>query len=109
MGLQYPDEVLKASVCYILRRIWEVHTAAQSLPTPLRDGMARSVLLTLHHASTPQLTINCLGEGVLSARRNVVTMRLVKKKRERGKWEIFDNGPSDVREWECGLDKDGMK
>ncbi|XP_048100983.1 meiosis inhibitor protein 1 [Alosa alosa] len=61
VGLQYPDEVLKASVCYILRRVWEVPAATQSLPTPLRDSMARAVLHTLHHASTPQLTINCLG------------------------------------------------
>ncbi|KAL2100972.1 hypothetical protein ACEWY4_002733 [Coilia grayii] len=61
VGLQYPDQELKASVCYILRRVWEVPAAVQSLPTPLRDGMARSVLHTLDQASTLQLTINCLG------------------------------------------------
>ncbi|XP_028841752.1 meiosis inhibitor protein 1 [Denticeps clupeoides] len=56
-GLLYPDEELKASVCYVLKRLW----CAVVVPLALRDKMALSLLQTLANACTPHLTINSLG------------------------------------------------
>ncbi|XP_023685615.2 meiosis inhibitor protein 1 isoform X2 [Paramormyrops kingsleyae] len=61
MALLPQDEALKASVCYVFHRVWVCVGAAQALPPALRDRVCIQVLHTLHHACSPQLTINCLG------------------------------------------------
>ncbi|KAG5832454.1 hypothetical protein ANANG_G00291340 [Anguilla anguilla] len=57
----FPDEALKSSVCYIFRGVWGCEGAGQSLPPALRDRLCALLLQTLSSASTPHLTVNCLG------------------------------------------------
>lgn len=62
MALLPQDEALKASVCYVFHRVWACVGTAQALPPALKDRVCIQVLNTLHHACSPQLTINCLGK-----------------------------------------------
>ncbi|KAM4635612.1 meiosis inhibitor protein 1 [Polymixia lowei] len=62
-ALLYPDEGLRASVFYVWQRVCGAAggSAAQSLPSALRDRVCAALLRTLDNACSPQLTINCLG------------------------------------------------
>ncbi|KAL4658035.1 meiosis inhibitor protein 1 [Arapaima gigas] len=61
MALLFPDEQLKSSVFYVFRKVWGCARAAQVIPFPLRDRLCALLLHSMHHACSPQLTINCLG------------------------------------------------
>ncbi|KAJ8254328.1 hypothetical protein COCON_G00209400 [Conger conger] len=61
VALQFPDEALKSSVCYIFIGVWGYEGAGQTLPPALRDRLCALLLQTLSSATTPHLTVNCLG------------------------------------------------
>ncbi|XP_059203995.1 meiosis inhibitor protein 1 [Centropristis striata] len=62
-ALLYPDEALKASVLYVWLKLFGAAggSAAQSLPTAIRDRVCILLLQTLAKASSPQLINNCVG------------------------------------------------
>ncbi|MBN3315089.1 MEII1 protein, partial [Atractosteus spatula] len=60
-GLLFPDEAVKASVCYLYGRLWSCGAAVERLPAALRDRLCRLLLSALSHAQSRELHINCLG------------------------------------------------
>ncbi|XP_029364949.1 meiosis inhibitor protein 1 [Echeneis naucrates] len=62
-ALLYPDEVLKASVVFVWLKLFGAAggSAAQSLPTTIRDRVCILLLQTLTNAGSPQLINNCTG------------------------------------------------
>ncbi|CAJ1075805.1 meiosis inhibitor protein 1-like isoform X1 [Xyrichtys novacula] len=62
-SLLYPDEMLKALVLFVWLRLLGSAggSAAQSLPTAIRDRVCVLLLQTLANASSPQLINNCAG------------------------------------------------
>uniref|UniRef100_A0A8P4KL06 Meiosis inhibitor protein 1 n=1 Tax=Dicentrarchus labrax TaxID=13489 RepID=A0A8P4KL06_DICLA len=62
-ALLYPDEALKASVLYVWLKLFGTAggSAAQSLPTAIRDRVCILLLQTLANASSTQLINNCVG------------------------------------------------
>ncbi|XP_068434183.1 meiosis inhibitor protein 1 isoform X2 [Clinocottus analis] len=62
-ALFHPDETLKASVLYVWLKLFGTAggSAAQSLPTAIRDRVCVLLLQTLANASSPELIKNCVG------------------------------------------------
>ncbi|XP_029293654.1 LOW QUALITY PROTEIN: meiosis inhibitor protein 1 [Cottoperca gobio] len=62
-ALLYPDEALKASVLYVWLKLFGTAggSAAQSLPTAIRDRVCVLLLQTLANAGSPKLINNCVG------------------------------------------------
>lgn len=64
-ALLHPNEALKTSVLYVWIKLLKTisSSAAQSLPTVIRDRVCIVLLQTLTNASSPSLINNCVGKG----------------------------------------------
>ncbi|XP_005468492.1 meiosis inhibitor protein 1 isoform X5 [Oreochromis niloticus] len=62
-ALLFPDEALKGAVVYVWLQLLGAPggSAAQSLPSAVRDRVCNVLLKTLANASSPQLLRNCVG------------------------------------------------
>ncbi|CAH2312236.1 meiosis inhibitor 1 [Pelobates cultripes] len=60
-GLMYPNEEVKAAVCYLYGKLYSSSTAAQILSAHFSDNLCGAFLATLESAQTKELQINCMG------------------------------------------------
>ncbi|XP_071983762.1 meiosis inhibitor protein 1 isoform X2 [Engystomops pustulosus] len=60
-GLMYPNEVLKASVCYLYGKLYSSSAAALKLTDHFTNTLCELFLATLENAQTKELQINCMG------------------------------------------------
>ncbi|XP_043929868.1 meiosis inhibitor protein 1 [Protopterus annectens] len=61
MGLLFPDEGVKASVCYIYGKLYSLPSAVEKLTTHFTEKLCSLFLSTLENAQSRELQINCLG------------------------------------------------
>lgn len=63
-ALLFPDEALKGAVVYVWLQLLGAPggSAAQSLPSAVRDRVCNVLLKTLANASSSQLLRDCVGE-----------------------------------------------
>ncbi|XP_042803900.1 meiosis inhibitor protein 1 isoform X2 [Panthera leo] len=60
-GLVYPNEGVRASVCYLYGKLYSSPVAAEMLSGHFREKLCPLFLSTLDGAQTKELQINCLG------------------------------------------------
>ncbi|XP_068955461.1 meiosis inhibitor protein 1 [Petaurus breviceps papuanus] len=60
-GLMYPNEALKAAVCYLYGKLYSSPTVAEKLSGHFREKLCPLFLTTLDNAQTKELQINCMG------------------------------------------------
>nr|XP_020838400.1 meiosis inhibitor protein 1 isoform X3 [Phascolarctos cinereus] len=60
-GLMYPDEAVKAAVCYLYGKLYSSPTVAEKLSGHFREKLCPLFLTTLDSAQTKELQINCMG------------------------------------------------
>ncbi|XP_072277032.1 meiosis inhibitor protein 1 [Pyxicephalus adspersus] len=60
-GLMYPNEELKAAVCYLYGKLYSSQPATKQLSVHFTDKLCRLLLATLENAQTKELQINCMG------------------------------------------------
>nr|XP_014353984.1 PREDICTED: meiosis inhibitor protein 1 [Latimeria chalumnae] len=60
-GLTYPDEQIKAAVCYVYGKLYNSPTAAEKLALHFTDKLCSLFLSALENAQTRELQINCMG------------------------------------------------
>ncbi|KAM4652023.1 meiosis inhibitor protein 1 [Discoglossus pictus] len=60
-GLMYPNEAVKAAVCYIYGKLYSSPSAAEKLSSHFTDKLCGIFLATLENAQTKELQINCMG------------------------------------------------
>ncbi|XP_041446572.1 meiosis inhibitor protein 1-like [Xenopus laevis] len=60
-GMIYPNEVVKAAICYLYGKLYSVPSAAEKLSTHFSDKLCGLFLATLENAQTKELQINCMG------------------------------------------------
>lgn len=61
-GLVYPNEGVRASVCYLYGKLYSSPVAAEILSGHFREKLCPLFLSTLDGAQTKELQINCLGK-----------------------------------------------
>ncbi|XP_069823398.1 meiosis inhibitor protein 1 isoform X2 [Dendropsophus ebraccatus] len=60
-GLMYPNEGLKAAVCYLYGKLYSSPAAALKLTDHFMNKLCELFLATLENAQTKELQINCMG------------------------------------------------
>ncbi|XP_036616179.1 meiosis inhibitor protein 1 [Trichosurus vulpecula] len=60
-GLMYPNEALKAAVCYLYGKLYSSPTVAEKLSGHFREKLCPLFLTTLDNAQSKELQINCIG------------------------------------------------
>ncbi|KAM8930682.1 LOW QUALITY PROTEIN: meiosis inhibitor protein 1 [Pelodytes ibericus] len=60
-GLMYPNEAMKAAICYLYGKLYSSPTAAETLSVHFADKLCGLFLATLESAQTKELQINCMG------------------------------------------------
>ncbi|XP_074077184.1 meiosis inhibitor protein 1 [Macrotis lagotis] len=60
-GLMYPNEAVKAAVCYLYGKLYSSPTVAEKLSAHFREKLCPLFLTTLDKAQTKELQTNCLG------------------------------------------------
>ncbi|NXO17437.1 MEII1 protein, partial [Oriolus oriolus] len=61
MGLMYPNEAIKAAVCYLYGKLYSSPVGTERLSGHFEERLCGVVLNTLGCAQTKELQINCLG------------------------------------------------
>ncbi|XP_044535239.1 meiosis inhibitor protein 1 [Gracilinanus agilis] len=60
-GLMYPNEAVKAAVCYLYGKLYSSPTVAEKLSGHFREKLCPLFLTTLDNAQTKELQVNCMG------------------------------------------------
>ncbi|XP_056653417.1 meiosis inhibitor protein 1 isoform X2 [Monodelphis domestica] len=60
-GLMYPNEAVKAAVCYLYGKLYSSPTVAEKLSDHFREKLCPLFLTTLDNAQTKELQVNCMG------------------------------------------------
>ncbi|XP_030069329.1 meiosis inhibitor protein 1 [Microcaecilia unicolor] len=60
-GLMYPNEGLKAAVCYLYGKLFSSRSSAEKLSVHFSEQLCGLFLATLENAQSKELQINCLG------------------------------------------------
>ncbi|XP_051818169.1 meiosis inhibitor protein 1 [Antechinus flavipes] len=60
-GLMYPNEAVKAAVCYLYGKLYSSPIVAEKLSGHFREKLCSLFLTTLDNAQTKELQINCMG------------------------------------------------
>ncbi|KAM5148062.1 meiosis inhibitor protein 1 [Mantella aurantiaca] len=60
-GLMYPNEALKATVCYLYGKLYSSPTSTKKLSVHFADKLCKLLLATLENAQTKELQINSMG------------------------------------------------
>ncbi|NXA39432.1 MEII1 protein, partial [Eudromia elegans] len=61
MGLTYPNEGVKAAVCYLYGKLYSSPVGTERLSAHFTEKLCALFLNTLDHAQTKELQVNCLG------------------------------------------------
>ncbi|XP_010222804.1 PREDICTED: meiosis inhibitor protein 1 [Tinamus guttatus] len=61
MGLTYPNEGVKAAVCYLYGKLYSSPVGTERLSAHFTEKLCALFLNTLGHAQTKELQVNCLG------------------------------------------------
>uniref|UniRef100_A0A8B9M870 Meiotic double-stranded break formation protein 1 n=1 Tax=Accipiter nisus TaxID=211598 RepID=A0A8B9M870_9AVES len=61
MGLAYPNEGIKAAVCYLYGKLYSSPVGTERLSAHFEERLCGLFLNTLGHAQTKELQVNCLG------------------------------------------------
>ncbi|KFP10286.1 Meiosis inhibitor protein 1, partial [Egretta garzetta] len=61
MGLTYPNEGIKAAVCYLYGKLYSSPVGTERLSAHFEERLCGLFLNTLGHAQTKELQVNCLG------------------------------------------------
>ncbi|XP_050770937.1 meiosis inhibitor protein 1 [Gymnogyps californianus] len=61
MGLTYPNEGIKAAVCYLYGKLYSSPVGTERLSALFEERLCGLFLNTLGHAQTKELQVNCLG------------------------------------------------
>ncbi|XP_014819226.1 PREDICTED: meiosis inhibitor protein 1 [Calidris pugnax] len=61
MGLMYPNEGIKAAVCYLYGKLYSSSVGAERLSAHFEERLCGLFLNTLGRAQTKELQVNCLG------------------------------------------------
>ncbi|NXS48640.1 MEII1 protein, partial [Balaeniceps rex] len=61
MGLMYPNEGIKAAVCYLYGKLYSSPVGIERLSAHFEERLCGLFLNTLGHAQTKELQVNCLG------------------------------------------------
>ncbi|NXD17370.1 MEII1 protein, partial [Nothocercus nigrocapillus] len=61
MGLTYPNESVKAAVCYLYGKLYSSPVGTERLSAHFTERLCALFLNTLGHAQTKELQVNCLG------------------------------------------------
>ncbi|XP_056197674.1 meiosis inhibitor protein 1 [Falco biarmicus] len=61
MGLTYPNEAIKAAVCYLYGKLYSSPVGIERLSAHFQERLCGLFLNTLGHAQTKELQVNCLG------------------------------------------------
>uniref|UniRef100_A0A8B9S9Z5 Meiotic double-stranded break formation protein 1 n=1 Tax=Apteryx owenii TaxID=8824 RepID=A0A8B9S9Z5_APTOW len=61
MGLTYPNEGVKAAVCYLYGKLYSSPVGTERLSAHFTERLCGLFLNTLRHAQTKELQVNCLG------------------------------------------------
>ncbi|NXA08027.1 MEII1 protein, partial [Sapayoa aenigma] len=61
MGLMYPNESIKAAVCYLYGKLYSSPVSTERLSAHFEDRLCGLFLNTLGSAQTKELQVNCLG------------------------------------------------
>lgn len=65
MGLTYPNEGIKAAVCYLYGKLYSSPVGKERLSGHFEERLCRVFLNTLECAQTKELQVNCLGKALL--------------------------------------------
>ena len=65
MGLTYPNEGIKAAVCYLYGKLYSSPVGVERLSALFEERLCGLFLNTLGHAQTKELQVNCLGKALL--------------------------------------------
>ncbi|CAI5785923.1 inhibitor 1 [Podarcis lilfordi] len=60
-GLMYPNESIKAAVCYLYGKLYSVPSAAERLFVHFTERLCGLFLTTLKNSQTKELQVNCMG------------------------------------------------
>ncbi|XP_072452375.1 meiosis inhibitor protein 1 isoform X6 [Notamacropus eugenii] len=60
-GLMYPNEAMKAAVCYLYGKLYSSPTVAERLAGHFKEKLCPLFLTTLDKAQTKELQMNCMG------------------------------------------------
>ncbi|KAG8436473.1 hypothetical protein GDO86_007533, partial [Hymenochirus boettgeri] len=60
-GIMYPNELVKASICYLYGKLFSSPSAAEKLCSHFSETMCGLFLATLENAQMRELKINCMG------------------------------------------------
>lgn len=86
----YPNERIKAAVCYLYGKLYTVPSAAEQLSIHFTDKLNSLVLTTLKNAQTMELQLNSVGKS------QKVTRRIFHKDDEKddlGMIFMYNNNP----------------
>uniref|UniRef100_A0A8B9EN27 Meiotic double-stranded break formation protein 1 n=1 Tax=Anser cygnoides TaxID=8845 RepID=A0A8B9EN27_ANSCY len=61
LGLKYPNEGVKAAVCYLYGKLYSSPVGTERLSAHFEEKLCGLFLNTLGHAQTKELQVNCLG------------------------------------------------
>uniref|UniRef100_A0A8B9QYI4 Meiotic double-stranded break formation protein 1 n=1 Tax=Anas platyrhynchos TaxID=8839 RepID=A0A8B9QYI4_ANAPL len=61
LGLMYPNEGVKAAVCYLYGKLYSSPVGTERLSAHFEEKLCGLFLNTLGHAQTKELQVNCLG------------------------------------------------
>ncbi|KAJ6659022.1 hypothetical protein lerEdw1_019659 [Lerista edwardsae] len=71
-GLMYPNESIKAAVCYLYGKLYSVPSVAERLSVHFTERLGCLLLTTLKNAQTKELQLNCMGiEPVLRSLKEI--------------------------------------
>lgn len=65
LGLMYPNEGVKAAVCYLYGKLYSSPVGTERLSAHFEEKLCGLFLNTLGHAQTKELQVNCLGKALL--------------------------------------------
>lgn len=65
MGLTYPNEAIKAAVCYLYGKLYSSPVGTERLSGHFEERLCGVFLNTLGCAQTKELQVNCLGKALL--------------------------------------------
>lgn len=65
MGLTYPNESIKAAVCYLYGKLYSSPVGTERLSAHFEERLCGLFLKALGRAQTKELQVNCLGKALL--------------------------------------------
>lgn len=65
VGLMYPNEGVKAAVCYLYGKLYSSPVGTEKLSAHFEERLCGLFLNTFGHAQTKELQVNCLGKALL--------------------------------------------